>query len=111
MKFEILKVIKYKTIYSTPLDFIEIYSEIFKSVLGNNSSGVNPQIIYQIKNYAISLVKNNINNAIYLINSTSQLAYLCFIQALNQANLLNLINMKQFEKNFFSFNFQFSNVF
>ena len=111
MEFEILKVLKYKTIYSTPLDFIEIYSEIFKSVLGNSSSGVNPQIIYQIKNYAISLVKNNINNDIYLINSTSQLAYLCFIQALNQANLLNLINMKQFEKNFFSLNFQFSNVF
>ena len=111
MEFEILKVLKYKTIYSTPLDFIEIYSEIFKSVLGNKSSGVNPQIIYQIKNYAISLVKNNINNAIYLINSKSQLEYLCFIQALNQANLLNLINMKQFEKNFFSFNFQFSNVF
>ena len=111
MEFEILKTLKYKTIYSTPLDFIEIYCEIFKNVLGNNGSGINPQIIYQIKNYAINLVKNNINNAIYLINSTSQMAYLCFIQALNQANLLNLINMKQFEKSFFSFNFQFSNVF
>ena len=111
MEFEILKTLKYKTIYSTPLDFIEIYCEIFKNVLGNNGSGINPQIIYQIKNYAINLVKNNINNAIYLINSTSQTAYLCFIQALNQANLLNLINMKQFEKNFFSLNFQFSNVF
>ena len=111
MEFEILKTLKYKTIYSTPLDFIEIYCEIFKNVLGNNGSGINPQIIYQIKNYAINLVKNNINNSIYLINSTSQMAYLCFIQALNQANLLNLINMKQFEKNFFSLNFQFSNVF
>ena len=111
MEFEILKTLKYKTIYSTPLDFIEIYCEIFKNVLGNNGSGINPQIIYQIKNYAINLVKNNINNAIYSINSTSQMAYLCFIQALNQANLLNLINMKQFEKNFFSLNFQFSNVF
>ena len=48
MEFEILKTLKYKTIYSTPLDFIEIYCEIFKNVLGNNGSGINPQIIYPI---------------------------------------------------------------
>ena len=111
MELKILKALKYKTIYSTPLDFIEIYIEIFKSVLGNNRTQVNPQIIAQIKNYSINLVKNNINNEIYLTYSTSQLAYACFIQVLTQTNLINLINMKQFEKNFFSFNYQFSNVF
>ena len=111
MEFKILKMLKYKTIYSTPLDFIEIYIEIFKNVLGLNSSTVNPNIVFQIKNFAINLIKNNITNAMYLTTSTSQLAYLCFIQVLNQANLVNFINMKQFEKNFFSFNFQLSNVF
>ena len=111
MELKILKALKYKTIYSTPLDFIEIYIEIFKSVLGNNRTQVNPQIIAQIKNYAINLVKNNINNEIYLTYSTSQLAYACFIQVLTQTNLINLINMKQFEKSFYSFNYQLSNVF
>ena len=111
MELKILKTLKYKTIYSTPLDFIEIYIEIFKSVLGNNRTQVNPQIIAQIKNYSINLVKNNINNEIYLTYSTSQLAYACFIQVLTQTNLINLINMKQFEKSFFSFNYQLSNVF
>ena len=111
MELKILKTLKYKTIYSTPLDFIEIYIEIFKSVLGNNRTKVNPQIIAQIKNYSINLVKNNINNEIYLTYSTSQLAYACFIQVLTQTNLINLINMKQFEKSFYSFNYQLSNVF
>ena len=111
MELKILKALKYKTIYSTPLDFIEIYIEIFKSVLGNNRAQVNPQIIAQIKNYTLNLVKNNINNEIYLTYSTSQLAYACFIQVLTQTNLINLINMKQFEKSFFSFNYQLSNVF
>ena len=111
MELQILKTLKYKTIYSTPLDFIEIYIEIFKNVLGANGSEINPQILFQIRNYAVNLVKNNVSSVVYLTNSTSQLAYLCFIQALNQANLVNLINMKQFEKSFFSFNYQFSNVF
>ena len=111
MELKILKALKYKTIYSTPLDFIEIYIEIFKSILGNNRTQVNPQIIAQIKNYSINLVKNNINNEIYLTYSTSQLAYACFIQVLTQTNLINLINMKQFEKSFYSFNYQLSNVF
>ena len=111
MELQILKTLKYKTIFSTPLDFIEVYSEIFRNVLGSNGVNVNPQILFQIKNYSINLVKNNINNVMYITNGTSQMAYLCFIQALNQANLVNLINMKQFEKNFFSFNYQFSNVF
>ena len=111
MELKILKTLKYKTIYSTPLDFIEIYIEIFKSVLVNNRTRVNPQIIAQIKNYSLNLVKNNINNEIYLTYSTSQLAYACFIQVLTQTNLINLINMKQFEKSFYSFNYQLSNVF
>ena len=110
MEMKILKVLKYKTIYSTPLDFVEIYMELFKNIFCMNASGINPNIIFQIKNYTINLIKNNINNTIYLTNSASQLAYFCFIQVLGQANLLNLINIKQFEKNF-SFNDQFSNVF
>ena len=111
MELKILKVLKFKTIYSTPLDFIEIYIEIFKNVLCSNGFVINPNIIFQIKNYSINSVKNIINSKMYLTCNASQLAYLCFIRVLNQTNLLNLINMKQFEKNFYSFNYQLSNVF
>ena len=38
MELTILKTLKYKTIYSTPLDFIDIYLEIFSNYLGNNKS-------------------------------------------------------------------------
>ena len=111
MELKILKVLKFKTIYSTPLDLIEIYIEIFKNVLCSNGFVINPNIIFQIKNYSINSVKNIINSKMYLTCNASQLAYLCFIRVLNQTNLLNLINMKQFEKNFYSFNYQLSNVF
>ena len=111
MELTILKALKYKTIYSTPFDFIDIYIEIFKNVVDANNSMMNNQLISDIKILSINLMKNNLNNVMYLTNSSSHFAYLCFIQALNQANLINLINMKQFEKNFFSFNYQFSNVF
>ena len=111
MELQILKALKYKIIYSTPFDFVEIYAEIFKSFLGSNNSEINEQILSTIKVYSINLIKNNINNIIYLTNSASQIAYICFIKVLNQANLTNLINMKQFEKSFFSLNYQLSNLF
>ena len=111
MELQILKTLKFKVIYSTPLDFIEIYSEIFKNVLCTNNSGINPQIILDIKNYSVNLIKNNVNNIMYLTSSSSQIAYIFFIKVLNQANLVNLINMKQLEKSFLSLNYQLSNVF
>ena len=33
MEFKILKELNYKIIYSTPFDFLEIYTEIFKNIL------------------------------------------------------------------------------
>ena len=87
MELQILKTLKYKTIYSTPIDFIELYFEIFKNSLNYN-------IIQQIKNYALNLVKNTVANEIYLTMSASQLACICFIQVLNQMNLTNSINIK-----------------
>ena len=92
MELKILKNLKYKVIYSTPYDFIEIYTEIFKNVLGSNNSRINPQILSDIKYCSINLIKNNINNIIYLTNSASQIAYIFFIQVLNQTNLLIVRN-------------------
>jgi hypothetical protein len=56
---------------STPLDFIEIYFDIFKNALGTNNS-MNSHLISDIKILSINIMKNNIKRDIYLSNSSSQ---------------------------------------
>ena len=107
MEFQILKLLQYNTMFSTPLDFLEIYLDIFANAFGTNDS----QIISQIKILAINIMKNNINNVMYLSNSSSHFSYLCFIQALNQVSMMNSFNFKQLQKSIFTFNVQFSNIF
>ena len=110
MEFKILKTLNYNTMYSTPLDFIEIYLEIFSNVLGSNNTMINPLIISDIKNLSINLMKNNINNIMYLGNNSSHFAYLCFVQTLNQISMMNSFHFKLLEKSIFTFNVQFSNI-
>jgi len=110
MEFKILKTLNYNTMYSTSLDFIEIYLEIFENVLGSNNAMINPLIISDIKNLTINLMKNNINNVMYLGNNSSHFAYLCFVQTLNQISMMNSFHFKQLEKSIFTFNVQFSNI-
>ena len=110
MEFKILKTLNYNTMYSTPLDFIEIYLEIFSNVLGSNNAMINPLIISDIKNLSINLMKNNINNVMYLGNNSSHFAYLCFVQTLNQISMMNSFHFKLLEKSIFTFNVQFSNI-
>ena len=111
MEFKILKTLNYNTMYSTPIDFIDIYLEIFSNVLGSNYTMINPLIISDIKNLSINLMKNNINNVMYLGNSSSYFAYLFFIQAINQISMMNSFHFKQLAKSIFIFNVQFSNIF
>lgn len=111
MEFQILKELQYNTMFSTPLDFIEIYLDIFKIVLGTNNSMIYSHIISDIKGLAINLMKNNIKNVMYLSNSSSHFAYLCFIRALNQVSMMNSFHFKQLQKSIFTFNVQFSNIF
>ena len=110
MEFKILKTLNYNTMYSTPLDFIEIYLEIFANVLGSNNTMINPLIISDIKNLSINLMKNNINNIMYLGNNSSHFAYLCFVQTINQISMMNSFHFKLLEKSIFTFNVQFSNI-
>jgi len=111
MEFTILKALKYKIIYSTPLDFIEIYLKIFSNFLKNNNSFINPEILSNIRGLSINIMKNNINNENYLINTASHFSYLCFIQALNQLSIMNYFSFKQLEKTIFIFNCQLGNIF
>ena len=110
MELTILKKLKFKTLYSTPLDFMDIYIEIYRNIFSTNNSILNSQLLSNIKNLSINLMKNNINNVMYLTNSSSHFAYLCFIQALNQISLMNSSYLKQLEKSILTFNYQFGNI-
>ena len=108
MELKILKTLKFKTIYSTPLDFVDIYIEIYKNLYFNFD---NMQFIDEIKRLTINLMKNNIINVMFLTHSSSEFASLCFIQALNQVKINYKANMKQIEKSIFKFTSKFSNIF
>ena len=110
MELTILKKLKFKTLYSTPLDFMDIYIEIYRNIFSTNNSISNSQLISNVKTLSINLMKNNINNVMYLTNSSSHFAYLCFIQALNQISLMNSSYLKQLEKSILTFNYQFGNI-
>ena len=111
MECEILKVLKYKLIYSTPLDFIDIYMDIFSNFNKKNDFVIVPEILSNIRNVSINIMINNINSKTYLINTSSHFAYLCFIQALNQISIIYSISFKQLEKIILTFNYQFENIF
>ena len=88
-----------------------IYIEIFKNVVDANNFIMNNQLISDIKILSINLMKNNLNNVMYLTNSSSHFAYLCFIQALNQLSMMNSLHFKQLEKSILTFTYQFANIF
>jgi hypothetical protein len=111
MELTILKTLKYKTIYSTPIDFIDIYLEIFKKILGKNESFMTQQMISIIKNTSINILKDNVINENYLTNNASHFAYLCFIQSLNQISMMNSFCFKRLEKIILIFKYQFANIF
>jgi hypothetical protein len=111
MEFQILKVLKYKLIYSTPLDFIDIYMDIFSNFLEKNNFVLVPEILSNIRTISINIMKNNIGSKTYLLNTSSHFAYICFIQALNQISIIYSLNFKQLEKIILTFNYQFENIF
>ena len=106
MELTILKALKFNTIYSTPLDFIEVYRKIFSYFLGEKNTPMTEQIISNIRNMSINLIKSNLNNICYLANTTSHFSYLCFIQSLNEIKMMNSLGMKKIEKAIFNFGHQ-----
>ena len=105
MEFKILKELNYKIIYSTPFDFLEIYTEIFKNILNQNKNLNNDNFpkdyIINVKILAINLIKDNIVNEIFMKNTYSDFAYICFIQVITQ---INKIIPLEFNKIVFGFN-------
>ena len=110
MELSILKTLKYKTIYSTSLDFIDIYLEILKKFIGKNEYFMTQQILSIIREASINILKNNVINENYLTNSASHFAYLCFIESLNQISLMNSFCSKHLQKIILIFKYHFANI-
>ena len=102
MEFEILKELNYKILYTTPLDFLEIYIEIFKNFMGNS----NEKFFDNIKILSINIMISNINNEMFVNNTYSCFAYFSFIQVLNHLNILVPLIAFEMEKIIFAFNCQ-----
>ena len=105
MEFQILKELNYKILYATPIDFLEIYIEIFKNIIGNN----NEKFLENIKQLAISLMINNVNNEMFINNAYSNFAYICFVQVITHLNILVPLVALEIEKIIFAFNYQHIN--
>jgi hypothetical protein len=79
MELKILKQLKYKTLYTTSYDFLLHYLDIFQYFYNPSS-----YFFENIKEYAVNLMKQNINTNLYLSMSQSDYAFFCLHQAFLQ---------------------------
>lgn len=93
MEMKILKELKYKTLYTTSIDFNDIYIGILKTFFDDSITSEN--IIQSIKNLSEKLMKENITNNNYLNMTQSNFAYICLNQAFFQLGLTNLLIIEQ----------------
>ena len=86
MEMRILKKLNYKTIYTTSYDFLIFYLD-FTEYLFNSQK----YFLENIKNYALYLMKQNINTNLFISLSQSDYALLCLQQALMQIGQSDII--------------------
>lgn len=94
MEIQVMKKLKYKTLYSTALDFNEIYVGILKTFFDGNIQN-NENLLQAVKVFSENLMKENITTDAYLTMTQSNFAYMCFNQAFFQLGLSNLLIVKQ----------------
>ena len=84
MEMQILRELKYKTVYTTCVDFMDLYLEFFKIFFNANE-----KFIQNFKIICENLMKDNITNNIFVSISGSEYAFLCIRQALLQLEMIN----------------------
>ena len=87
MELTILKELNYKTLYTTSYDFMLFYLEVFKYFFNPNN-----QFIQNLKIFAQNIMKQNINNNLFLSMSQSDYAFLCLNQAFTKIGMNNIMN-------------------
>lgn len=96
MEMEILKKLKYKTLYSTAVDFNEIFLGILKTFF--DESPQSQLILQNVFLMSEQIMKQNILNEQYLTMTQSNFAYFCFNQAFLQLGFQNFIIVKEIAK-------------
>ena len=79
MEMLILKKLHYKTLYTTSYDFLIFYLDFIEYLFNSQK-----YFLENIKNYALYLMKQNINTNLFISQSQSNYAFLCLQQALMQ---------------------------
>ena len=99
MEMNILKELKFNTLYSTAVDFMGVYLELFK-----NAFLANPQFLQNIKIITENLIKENITNKNFVTMQQSDFAFSCFCQALVQFGINQNFVASEFEVFLSNFN-------
>ena len=87
MELTILKELNYKTLYTTSYDFMLFYLEVFKYFFNPNN-----HFFQNLKIFAQNIMKQNINNNLFLSMSQSDYAFLCLNQAFTKIGMNNIMN-------------------
>ncbi len=91
MEFEILKKLNFKTLYSTAVDFSNIYLKMFSLYCKDNKF-----LIDNLKKVNENILKNLLLNDMIITVSQSQIAYFSFIECLNNFGI-NIIVLRNIE--------------
>ena len=96
MEFFILKTLKFKTLYSTALDFNSIYIQLFEYIL-NAKEGKNSNVLKNFIFVSESCLKNFLVNDMFINMSQSDMAFMAFCQTINNFGMNKIIiNQIQF---------------
>lgn len=102
MEMTVLKELKYKTLYTTAVDFNLLYIKVFGAILDDSlESNI---LLQNIKMLSENFMKQNIISSSFTTMSQSDFASLCFNQSFIQLGLVNCLNIKPNTKNPFDFN-------
>ena len=87
MEFIILKELNYSTLYTTSIDFVSFYLEIFQYFFTPNE-----QFLKNIQKLAENMMKQNIMTNIYLNMTQDEYAFACLNQTFIQIGMMNVVN-------------------
>ena len=87
MEFIILKELNYNTLYTTSIDFVSFYLDIFQYFFNPNE-----QFSQNIQKLAENMMKQNIMTNAYLSMTQDEYAFACLNQTFIQIGMMNVIN-------------------
>ena len=96
MEFEILKKLNFKTLYSTAIDFSNVYLKIFNVYFHNNEF-----LIHNFRKMNEMLLKNYLLNDMIITIPQSQISYFIFVECFKILNI-NILVLRNIENILFN---------